>query len=283
MPAPQIPPLGQKLAYFDGGRPLLMTFFHRIQRVLLNLLTNNPFILSASQLPYFYETDIQPESTRFTLSEVTSKHCVQVLRMEAGDALQLTDGKGLLATAELTIAHKKHSQVAIKGFTQEPPTDRPISIAIAPTKSIHRIEWTLEKLTEIGIQEIILMRTQRTERTTVKPERLQQILISATLQSRQVFVPKLTGLINFEDLLGQYKDFTHKWIAHCQQTGNKKYLSRANRGESNLILIGPEGDFSDQEINQALAPENRFEPVTLGNTRLRTETAGLVAGVLLKI
>jgi 16S rRNA (uracil1498-N3)-methyltransferase len=247
------------------------------------LLTNNPIILSVQQRPYFYEADLNAQCSSFTLSETTSKHCVQVLRMQIGDEIQLTDGHGLLTTASITLAHKKHSQVRILDRTQQQATHSQVIIAIAPTKNMGRIEWALEKLTEIGVSEIILMKTERTERTVVKLERVEQILISAMLQSRQVYLPRLKGLVAFETVLADYQGFSHKWIAHCLDQDSKKSLSPAQKKESHIILIGPEGDFSSREIDLAMAPENQFEPVTLGNTRLRTETAGLVAGVLLKI
>ena len=239
--------------------------------------------MSTRQLPYFYESEIHRGHTGFTLSEITSKHCIQVLRMQVGDQLQLTDGKGLLATATLAIAHKKHSQVIIEDIKVDEPDARVITVAVAPTKNMSRIEWALEKLTEIGITEIVLMTTQRTERTAIKEERLRQILISAMLQSRQVFLPRLSGLIGFGALLDQKRDYSHKWIAHCLEQGNKKQLGTAASGQKHLILIGPEGDFTSDEIALAMGPEYQFEPVTLGGTRLRTETAAMVAGVLLKI
>jgi len=247
------------------------------------LLTNNPIILSTEQLPYFFESLLTPQKGAFTLSEATSKHCVQVLRMTEGEQLQLTNGHGLLATARLTMAHKKHSQVAITDTEAFAPPASNITIAIAPTKNIGRIEWLLEKLTEIGISRIIIMSTERTERTAIKQDRLEQILIAAMLQSRQVFLPELKGLLKFGAVIAESKGFTHRWIAHCLENGPKQSINQASNHQSHIILIGPEGDFSAAEIDQALAAENQFEPVTLGETRLRTETAGLVAGVLLKM
>ena len=247
------------------------------------MLTNNPIILSVQQRPYFYEPELNAQGSSLTLSEATSKHCIQVLRMQPGDEIQLTDGQGLLVTAVITLAHKKHSQVRVLDRDLQPAADSRVAIAIAPTKNIGRIEWALEKLTEIGVSEIILMKTERTERTAIKTERIQQILISAMLQSRQVHLPLLKGLIPFKTVLADYQGFSHKWVAHLLDQGNKKTLSPAREKESHIILIGPEGDFSAAEIDLALAPEYQFEPVTLGKTRLRTETAGLVAGVLLKI
>lgn len=247
------------------------------------MLPDNPINLSAIQRPYFYETNLSEPGTRQTLSESTSKHCVQVLRMQVGDQLQLTDGRGRLALAELSLAHKKHSQVKILEIRQIPPPSCQITLAIAPTKNIGRMEWLLEKLTEIGISSIILMATERTERTAVKLERLQQILISAMLQSRQVYLPALSGLIKFDEVLSGCGQYTHKWIAHCLEDHPKKILPPAKPHQSHIILIGPEGDFSAAEIASALGSENEFEAVTLGPTRLRTETAGMVAGVLLKL
>ena len=247
------------------------------------MLTNNPIILSTQQYPYFFEPLLQAQKGAFTLSEATSKHCVQVLRMTQGEHLQLTDGHGLLVTARLTMAHKKHSQVDITDIQEFDQPTTEITIAIAPTKNIGRIEWLLEKLTEIGISRIILMSTERTERTAVKQDRLEQILIAAMLQSRQAFLPELTGLVKYGTVLAESRAYTHKWIAHCLENADKKLLGPALAHESHIVLIGPEGDFSAGEIDQAFAQENQFEPITLGETRLRTETPGLVAGVLLKM
>lgn len=241
-------------------------------------MTNNPKTLS-TQLPYFFEPDLMVGIGQFTLSEPSSRHCIQVLRMKELDKVQLTNGKGLLATAQIKLAHKKHCQTQILDMESQEKDPGGICLAIAPTKNIGRMEWLLEKVTEIGIAEICLFSSARSERTVVKTERLRQILVSAMLQSRQVFLPELSGLSKLNDIISQRTD-TYKWIAHCMDDAEKTLLSGGKRKKSQLILIGPEGDFSLEELS--LAIQNNFKPVSLGNNRLRTETAGLVATVLLK-
>lgn len=153
-------------------------------------------------------------------------------------------------------------------------------LAISPTKNNSRIEWLLEKVTEIGIKEIVLLDCERTEKTNVKYERLHNILISAMLQSRQVYLPELRNLIKF-DAIVKNNLYEEKYIAHCLHDENKIDLKTIRTNASQIILIGPEGDFTQNEINLALA-EN-FKPVSLGHTRLRTETAGLAATILLNL
>ena len=237
--------------------------------------------MTSLQLPYFYESELSPDHLQFTLSEASSRHCVQVLRMQSAEQLQITNGKGLLATARITIAHKKHCQVEIIHTKVEQPSSNQVTIAVAPTKNINRIEWALEKLTEVGVHKIVLMETQRTERSVVKLDRLNQILISAMLQSRQLYLPSLSGLVKLSALLEQAKDYTHKWIAHCLDEGSKDQLAKALDDQRHIVLIGPEGDFTPEEIQTALT--DGYQPTTLGQNRLRTETAAVVAGVLLTI
>lgn len=234
--------------------------------------------MSSEQRPYFYEPELKNTLTTFVLNENSSRHCIQVLRMQQNDEIELTDGNGLLATAKITLAHKKHCQTHILNLERTDPPAAGICLGISPTKNISRIEWLLEKITEIGITEIWLMDCDRTERSVVRWDRLNQILISAMLQSRQVFLPKLSNLLKFNDII-QQNNYTNKWIAHCLPDEEKVLLGSDQPDQSQIVLIGPEGDFSQEEIDQAL--KNKFRPVTLGPTRLRTETAGLVATVLL--
>lgn len=256
-----------------------MTFLHRF-KILLTKFAGQTTLILRMQLPYFYEPVLKKDQQQFILSETSSKHCVQVLRMKEQDRVQITNGKGLLATARITTAHKKHAGIEILDMEETPAVPGGICLAISPTKNITRIEWLLEKITEIGIAEVWLMDCERSERTSVKWERLNQILISAMLQSRQVFLPLLSNMMKFSSVVAQ-PQFEHKWIAHCLDTEDKRLLQGVNRQSSQIILIGPEGDFSQKEID--LAIENRFSPVSLGSTRLRTETAGLVATVILNL
>lgn len=232
------------------------------------------------QLPYFYEPAIDTAVKEFSLNEDASRHAAQVLRMKAGEQLQLTDGKGMLATATIINAHKKNTVVQINAVEHIPFINKNICLATAPTKNIGRIEWLLEKVTEIGVKSIVLLQTKRTERTNIKAERLQHILVSAMLQSRQAYLPELDVSVPFEDVV-KTNDYTEKYIAHCAEDAQKTSIRNIHSAGSKIILIGPEGDFTEDEINLAIGKS--FKPVSLGQTRLRTETAGLVAAVALTI
>ena len=228
------------------------------------------------QLPYFYEENIlQPIHT---LSEETSRHCIQVLRMKENSQLQLTDGKGNLFTATIINANKKNCEARIEAMSFEPRATSSVSMAISLLKNPSRFEWFLEKATEIGVTEIIPLICEHTEKENFRFDRMHNILVSAMLQSRQTWLPLLhqpTKLITVID-----KDFDGlKFIAHCVEEEKKTVGDVTNQHKNKFMLIGPEGDFSANEIKAAL--EKNFIPVTLGNTRLRTETAGIVAATLL--
>ncbi len=234
------------------------------------------------KLPLFYTPAVMPGDAAVTLDEPTSKHIVQVLRMQSGRQLQLTDGKGNLYNVEITDGNMKKSVVKILSSTFLHAPAKKITIAISPVKNNSRFEWFLEKATEIGVAEIVPLTCERTEKQQLKPERLQSILISAMLQSQQVWLPELKPAVKFVHYLravGEQED-TQKFIAHCEEEGNKKMLSTVKQtGTSKIIMIGPEGDFTGDEISLALA--SGFIPVALGNNRLRTETAGIVAATIL--
>ncbi len=228
------------------------------------------------QLPYFYEENIQQPT--HTLSEETSRHCVQVLRMKENDQLQLTDGKGNLYTTTIIDAHKKHCGVKIETMSYEPRVMSQVCIAISLLKNPSRFEWFLEKATEIGVSEIVPLICEHTEKENFRFDRMQNILVSAMLQSKQTWLPQLHQSTKFNAFIN--KDFDGlKLIAHCIEEEKKSIDYVANQHKNKLILIGPEGDFSITEIKTAL--EKNFIPVTLGITRLRTETAGIVAATLL--
>jgi 16S rRNA (uracil1498-N3)-methyltransferase len=232
--------------------------------------------LSFMNLPYFYEENIVLPT--HVLREETSKHCIQVLRMKQGEQLQLTNGKGDLFTATIIDANKKHCTVKIETTSNLQPASGNISIAISLLKNPSRFEWFLEKTTEIGIKEIIPLICEHTEKENFRFDRMNNILISAMLQSQQTWLPQLHQPKKFTDFINQNFDGI-KLIAHCVEE-EKKLINDLNIGNQNkLILIGPEGDFSINEI--AFALQKNFVPVTLGNTRLRTETAGIVAAALL--
>ena len=233
-------------------------------------------------LPFFYKEDIDLTTTNVLLDEDTSKHIVQVLRMKNGEQLQLTNGKGTLFTCEITDDNRKKCTVSVIEKSEIANLKSPIAIAISLIKNNTRFEWFLEKATEVGVTEIIPLICERTEKTAFKYERMKSILVSAMLQSQQVWLPVLHEPIKFTLLADQAKQ-EQKFIAHCKDEKNKQPLTGklTNQLTSKLILIGPEGDFTTNEIE--LAVKNNFIPVALGNTRLRTETAGVVAATLLML
>jgi 16S rRNA (uracil1498-N3)-methyltransferase len=233
-------------------------------------------------LPFFYKEDITADTKVIVLDEATSKHIVQVLRMQNGEQLQLTDGKGNLFTCKIMDNNRKKCTVAITQKSTIANHKSKIVIAISLLKNTNRFEWFLEKATEIGVAEIIPLICTRTEKQNFKTERLQTILISAMLQSQQCWLPKMEEPVKFKDIIGG-TDAVQKFIAHCEDENNKVSLTSKllNPSTSKLILIGPEGDFTTTEIE--LAIKNDFLPVSLGETRLRTETAGIVAATLLRL
>jgi 16S rRNA (uracil1498-N3)-methyltransferase len=233
-------------------------------------------------LPFFYFKDLT-DSKNVVLDEDTSKHIVQVLRMQNDEQLQLTDGKGNLFTCEITDNNRKRCAVAIKQTTNHQRSTTNVSIAISLLKNSSRFEWFLEKATEIGVNEIIPLICERTEKTSFKHERMSSILISAMLQSQQTYLPLLHEPVKYQQFISRQFDNTSSFIAHCEDESNKVHLTATkllNPSTSKLILIGPEGDFTKPEIELAL--KYNFTPVSIGDTRLRTETAGMVAAALLK-
>ncbi|TWF45371.1 16S rRNA (uracil1498-N3)-methyltransferase [Chitinophaga polysaccharea] len=231
-------------------------------------------------LPVFYAADIQPADATYTMNEDTSKYCIQVLRHENGDRVLLADGRGHKFTAEITDDNRKKCVVKIVDRTLVPAPERALRIAISFTKNTSRIEWFLEKATEIGIQTIIPLVSQRTEKEKIKAERLQNILVSAMLQSQQFYLPDLQEPQAFDKVVKQHTD-PQRLIAHCLPEQKQAMQDIMQRGKDTLILIGPEGDFTPDEIKLAL--EQGFVPVSLGNTRLRTETAGMVAVTIMNL
>ena len=227
----------------------------------------------------FYAPDIKSEN--YTFSETESKHIVRVLRLQVNDNVNLIDGKGNLYTATITSNNPKKCQVLVTDIKKEyNKRGFNLSIAIAPTKNNDRLEWFCEKATEIGIDKIIPFISFHSERRKIKSERFEKIIISAVKQSIKAYVPEFTELTKFKDLIKQ--DFDgHKFIAHCNEPIKEMHhLKNAyNKGDNVLILIGPEGDFSIDEVKEAL--ENGFEEITIGKSRLRTETAGIVSAEII--
>jgi 16S rRNA (uracil1498-N3)-methyltransferase len=226
-------------------------------------------------LPYFFVEEWQEK--KLQLNEDTSKHMISVLRMRQGEEVLLTDGKGRKATAQITDDNRKRCVVEIRSIEHQEKRQPGVTIAISIIKNASRFEWFLEKATEIGLTEIIPLLCERTEKEKFRYDRMNGILISAMLQSQQTWLPVLHEPTAFEQVVREAAT-PPKFIAHCLPEQKQQLLSVA-RQESSLILIGPEGDFTPGEI--ALALENNFTPVSLGSTRLRTETAGIVAATLL--
>lgn len=215
--------------------------------------------------------------TSFTLTEETSKHIIQVLRMKEGEQLRLTNGRGKIITAEIINEHKKATGVKVISTSNIPPRTSNITIAISLIKNNSRFEWFLEKATEIGVSEIIPLLCERTEKQNFRHDRMKNILISAMLQSQQAWLPALHEPVKFKEII-KNSAYQKRFIAHCDED-EKATIGNQSINQSSIILIGPEGDFTKEEI--ASAKQNNFIPVSLGETRLRTETAGIVAAVLL--
>jgi 16S rRNA (uracil1498-N3)-methyltransferase len=223
----------------------------------------------------FYVPDISCEKNIF-LPEAESQHAVKVLRLKAGDIIHLINGKGSLFEAEIINPHNKRCEIEIIASKTEAPTAYSLHIAIAPTKMNERFEWFLEKATEIGIQEITPIICQRSERKEVNRARSERVLVAAAKQSHHLYMPKLNEACLFEQFLQKTATFnTQKCIAHCLDEDKKSLQQVYEKGKDILVLIGPEGDFSEMEIDAAL--KAGFLPVSLGESRLRTETAGIVA------
>ena len=228
-------------------------------------------------LPFFFEENLSSQST-FILSEETSKHVIQVLRMHKGEKLKMTDGKGQVLTSQIIYENKKATEVQFLSVEiQQAPTKK-ITIAISLIKNNSRFEWFLEKATEIGVTEIIPILCERTEKQHFRYDRMHNIVISAMLQSQQAWLPRLQPLTEFRKVV-ESRDDTQKFIAHCDDDSERSRINRINNlADSIIILIGPEGDFTKSEID--IAHQNHFVSASLGDTRLRTETAGIVSATI---
>jgi 16S rRNA (uracil1498-N3)-methyltransferase len=230
-----------------------------------------------SALPYFYEPSIQKNNTHFELSEATSKHCIQVLRMRASENIHLTDGIGNLYTASIVAPDKKKTVVKVESVVHTPAPTKNVSIAIGLLKNTGRFEWFLEKATEMGVTKIVPLICERSERSNLKLERMQGVVVAALIQSKQTWLPVLSEPITVAQFIDKHPT-SQKLIAHCEEAG-KTALKDISSSNDTSILIGPEGDFTPSEIT--LAIDAQYTPVSLGENRLRTETAGMVAAALL--
>lgn len=221
----------------------------------------------------FYTPDLT--GTHYILNPEESKHCVRVLRFSEGEPVSLVDGRGNWYNGVIDRADAKGCRVEIREKLEK-YGQRPfhLHLAVAPTKNIDRIEWMLEKCTEMGIDEITMLNTEHSERKIVKNERLEKVIIAAMKQSLKAYLPKLNPMTDFRNFVQNCPE-TQKFIAHCHE-GEKKRLNEIYQpGNDVVLLIGPEGDFSEEEVS--LSEKSGFHPITLGCSRLRTETAGIVA------
>jgi 16S rRNA (uracil1498-N3)-methyltransferase len=230
----------------------------------------------------FYTPDITFDI--YTLNEEESKHAIRVLRLKTGDRIQLIDGNGGFYEAEIIDDHQKRCSVkVVSKQTEFGKRNWKLHIAIAPTKNNDRMEWFIEKATEIGIEEITPIDCEKSERTVTKTERLNKVAISAIKQSLKAFLPKINELTEFKKFLASTSGFSgEKFIAHCHSREALPHIKTLYTPHQNvLILIGPEGDFSHVEVQ--LAIENGFKEISLGQSRLRTETAALYACTVMNV
>lgn len=218
-----------------------------------------------------------------SLDEEESGHALRVLRLKAGDSIQLVDGKGSCALAQITDESKRGLRFSVSEIRKSEISIPDLHIAIAPTKNIDRFEFFLEKSCETGIRRITPLKCRNSERKEIKHEKLQKNLLSAMKQSGQLYLPELSQMTDFREFIKSIgSEYDQKFIAHCEDDTEKKFLhSVVEPSKKTIILIGPEGDFTAEEIN--LAKETGFVPVSLGNSRLRTETAGIVACITVQL
>ncbi|MBL0738321.1 16S rRNA (uracil(1498)-N(3))-methyltransferase [Flavobacterium sp. GN10] len=222
----------------------------------------------------FFNPNIDSTTESFSFDKEESRHIIKVLRKKDADILHVTNGFGLLFETQITLASDNKCTVEVLNITNAEKPKFHLHLAVAPTKMNDRFEWFLEKATEIGIQEITPIFCDRSERKVINRDRFEKIILSAMKQCNETFLPKLNEAISFKEFIKQ-KQNGLQLIAHCEETDKKSLKEVLKPNEDVTILIGPEGDFSEKEI--ALALENNYKPVTLGNTRLRTETAAVVA------
>jgi len=221
-------------------------------------------------MPIFFDDTIVNQRPTHTLKEEESKHVVKVLRLQQGDPIQVINGEGYLFNCEITQASAKACELRILETIFQEPSQHYIHLALAPTKNIDRIEWLIEKAVEIGVQEISFILTKNSERKQIKLERLEKIMVSAMKQSKQLHATKLNEIVPFEAFIQEHPN---GFIAHCLPT--EKNTLTTEFSSKKPIIIGPEGDFNEHEIQQAL--QLGYTPITLGESRLRTETAALYA------
>lgn len=228
------------------------------------------------QEPLFFQETLPEIPGEIELHQDTAKHVVQVLRMQRGDKLALTNGKGRRADAIITQVHKRHCSVNIEQVSDYPRVEPALHLAVAFTKNTNRNEWLLEKITELGVATIIPVSSTRSEREKFRYDRFQNILIAAMLQSQQYYLPHLRELTPLADVMSEYSGLPQKLVAHCMAEKERTGILQAiKKSKETLLLIGPEGDFSEEEVND-LTSEG-YEGIAMGINRLRTETAAVNA------
>lgn len=226
----------------------------------------------------FYQPLI-PEGVHH-LDQEESRHCIKVLRKGTGDSILITDGKGHFYEASITNADGRQCEFSIVNTRIEPSRNYFVHIAISPTKNTERLEWFVEKATELGIDKITPLNCRYTERSFLKKDRLEKVAVSAMKQSLKARLPHLNALIDFKSFINNISE-TERYIAYVDQSNPNHLKKLANAGKHYVVLIGPEGDFSQEELADAEA--KGFQKVSLGQSRLRTETAGLAACHILNL
>lgn len=220
----------------------------------------------------FYDSSISQDDQEFILNETESHHALRVMRMNVGDTLFLINGRGSLFETLIQSTHGKKCTLSIQKVTTEEPKAKEIHIAVAPTKNMDRNEWFVEKATEIGITEISWILGDNSERKVIKNDRIEKTAIAALKQSNRLFMPKINELVSLADFIQHHPNGA---VAHCYDNQEKKEIKTVFQPQNFPILIGPEGDFSTKEVD--LLKKSGYQGITLGENRLRTETAALVA------
>ena len=223
----------------------------------------------------FYDPTLEKHSTFCKLDAIQSGHLCKVLRKTVGDRVEITNGKGDLFSATVSLAHPKKSEVSLSYLLSEDRNENQITIAMALPKSMDRFEWFIEKATEIGIARIIPLTSRFSERKNLNKERAERILDSAFKQSLRLYRPILDELTPVQTLFEKEEAWDQKFIGHCYPGDKTDLIAHCDSKKSKLMLIGPEGDFSEEEVSKAL--DLGYKEVSLGSSRLRTETAGLMA------
>ncbi len=222
----------------------------------------------------FYNPSLDNSFKQFFFTPEESKHIIKVLRKKEGDILHITNGKGFLFEAKIITADIKKCKAQLISQERTIPRLHSLHLAVAPTKMNDRFEWFLEKATEIGVTEITPILCEHSERKSIKPERLEKVLQSAMKQSLQSYLPKLNPMVTLEEFV-KTTEGDLKFIAHCEKDEKVELKRRLQADKDVVVLIGPEGDFSKNEIKRSY--ENGYLPVSLGRNRLRTETAAIYA------